>query len=242
MTVLELQRRLKSLGFDPGPLDGKRGPRTTAAVRAFQGAFGLLIDGIAGPQTQTALRQATTTAKPGRVEPDKGAMTQPAPASERSGRAAPPPNASNFRLLDTARPIDELIWHCAATPEGRDFTVADIRAWHKARGWSDIGYHFVVYRDGRIMLGRPIGQIGSHVSGRNARTLGGCYIGGVSSDGKRAADTRTGPQRASMLWLTEQLLAKFRTIRKVSGHNEYAAKACPSFDVRKDPLGALIRP
>lgn len=239
-STLDLQRRLKALGFDPGPIDGKRGPRTIAAVRAFQDVFGLLVDGIAGPQTHTALGRATTPVHSGREEPDKGAMDQSVPAGEPHGRAEPPPNASSFKLLDTARAIRELIWHCAATPEGRDFTVADIRAWHKQRGWSDIGYHFVVYRDGRIMLGRPIGQIGSHVAGRNIGTIGACYVGGVSSDGKRAVDTRTGPQRGAMLWLTEQLIAKFPTIQKVSGHNEYAAKACPSFDVRKDPLGALV--
>jgi N-acetylmuramoyl-L-alanine amidase len=151
--------------------------------------------------------------------------------------AAPPPNRPV--LLSTARPIDELIWHCAATPEGKDFTVADIRSWHKQRGWSDIGYHFVVYRDGRIMAGRPIGQIGAHVTGRNTGTIGCCYVGGVSKDGKAAKDTRTPAQRASMLWLTRELIAKFPAMRKVSGHNQYAAKACPSFDVRRDALGRL---
>ncbi|KEQ05763.1 hypothetical protein GV67_04245 [Pseudorhizobium pelagicum] len=142
-------------------------------------------------------------------------------------------------MLDTARPINEIIWHCTATPEGRDFTVNDIRAWHKQRGWSDIGYHYIVYRDGRIMPGRPVGQVGAHVSGHNTGTIGCSYVGGVSADGKTAKDTRTGPQRASMLWLTAQLAKKFQ-IAKISGHNEYAAKACPSFDVRKDELSRLL--
>jgi hypothetical protein len=50
---------------------------------------------------------------------------------------------------------------------------------------------------------------------------------------------RTPAQRASMLWLAQQLIAKFPGIRKVSGHNQYAAKACPSFDVRRDELSRL---
>lgn len=239
--VRDLQTRLNSASESPRlVVDGDFGPATDRAVRAFQQNSGLVVDGLAGPQTLAALKHATTPVQPGRQEPDKSAMAEAVPPGDPHGRAEAPPNASSFKLLDTGRSINELIWHCAATPEGKDFTVADIRAWHKARGWSDIGYHFVVYRDGRIMLGRPIGQIGSHVAGRNTGTIGACYIGGVSADGKHAVDTRTGPQRGAMLWLTEQLLAKFPTIKKVSGHNEYAAKACPSFDVRKDPLGALI--
>jgi len=240
MTVLELQRRLSSLGFNPGPLDGKNGPKTAAAVKAFQKAYGLVIDGIVGPQTRVALTQAVTPPKAARAEPDKSAMAQPVPTEDTSGRPVAPPNADALKLLATARPISEIIVHCAATPEGKDFTVADIRAWHKARGWSDIGYHYVVYRDGRVLLGRPVGQIGSHVAGHNTGTIGVVYIGGVSADGKTAKDTRTPAQRSSLLWLTQQLTAKHRGVKKITGHNQYAAKACPSFDVRRDPLGAVV--
>ena len=47
------------------------------------------------------------------------------------------------------RKINEIIVHCSATPEGKDFTVQQIRQWHLQRGFSDIGYHYVVYRDGK---------------------------------------------------------------------------------------------
>lgn len=241
MTVLDLQRRLLSLGFNPGPTDGKSGPKTIAAVRAFQDKFGLVVDGIAGPQTKAALARATTPVRPGKAEPDKSAMNAPL-GNDRpvlSLVGAPPPNVDSLSLLDTARRIDELVWHCTATAEGKDYTVADIRAWHKARGWSDIGYHYIVYRDGRIMVGRPIGQIGSHVAGHNTGTVGCSYIGGVSRDGKTPKDTRTPEQAKSMLWLTRELVRK-HGIKKVTGHNQYASKACPSFDVRKDRLGEVV--
>ncbi|MDU0343905.1 N-acetylmuramoyl-L-alanine amidase, partial [Bosea rubneri] len=178
-------------------------------------------------------------------EPDKSAMAQPAPASQRLGGivAAPPPNVASLPLLATARPIDEIVWHCAATREGQDFTVADIRAWHKQRGFSDVGYHYIVYRDGRIMLGRPVGQQGAHCAdgGKNRGTIGCCYIGGVAGDGQMPKDTRTPAQRASMLWLTQQLIAQHRGIKRVTGHNDYTnAKACPSFKVGRDEIGRLM--
>lgn len=242
MNTREVQTALLSLGYDPKGVDGIAGANTRKAVRAFQQAYGLFVDGIAGRQTQTALKQALAAPKPGRPEPDKSAMAAPAPVSQRLGSVAPaaPPNVASLQLLATARPIAEIIWHCTATPEGKDYTVADIRAWHKERGFSDVGYQYIVYRDGRVMLGRPVGQIGAHCEGHNSGTIGCSYVGGLSADGKTAKDTRTPAQRASMLWLTRQLIARHPGVKRVTGHNQYANKACPSFDVRKDELGRLI--
>jgi N-acetylmuramoyl-L-alanine amidase len=243
MNKREVQAALLSLGFDPKGVDGRFGQDTKAAVIAFQKAYGLGADGIAGRQTIAALKQAIAAPQPGRPEPDKSAMAAPVPVSQRLGTvaAAPPPNAASLTLLATARPIDEIVWHCAATAEGKDYTVADIRAWHKLRGFSDIGYHYVVYRDGRIMLGRPVGQQGAHCAdqGKNRGTIGCSYVGGVAADGKTPKDTRTPAQRASMLWLTQQLIGR-HGITRVTGHNQYAAKACPSFDVGRDELGKLV--
>lgn len=238
-----LQTLLNTAGAQPPiRVDGDFGAATDAALRGFQERAGLVVDGRAGPQTLTALRQAVRPANAdARPEPAKGAIVAPVPpalAKTAAGEAAPP-NAAAVKFLATARPIRELIWHCTATPEGRDYTVDDVRAWHKQRGWSDIGYHFVVYRDGRVMAGRPIGQVGAHVEGHNTGTVGCSYIGGLTADGRAPRDTRTDAQRASMLWLTRCLIACHRGIAKVSGHNQYAAKACPSFDVRTDALGRL---
>ena len=97
------------------------------------------------------------------------------------------------------RTIKELIVHCSATPEGKDFTVADIDHWHKARGFRCIGYHYVVYRDGSIHKGRPDSDIGAHCQGHNATSIGICYIGGCAVDGKTPKDTRTDAQKAALL-------------------------------------------
>ena len=75
------------------------------------------------------------------------------------------------------RKITEIIIHCSATTEGKDFTVEDIDRWHRQRGFNGIGYHFVIYRDGSIHAGRSKRQIGAHCKGHNTISLGICYIG-----------------------------------------------------------------
>lgn len=89
------------------------------------------------------------------------------------------------------REIKSIILHCSATPEGKDFTVADITRWHKERGFRTIGYHYVVYRDGTVHKGRPVEQIGAHCEGHNKDSIGVCYIGGLMADGNTPKDTRT---------------------------------------------------
>lgn len=138
------------------------------------------------------------------------------------------------------RTITEIIVHCTATPEGRDVTVADVRAWHKAQGWSDIGYHALVRLDGTIEAGRPERLIGAHVIGHNTGTLGVVYAGGVGADWQ-PKDTRTDAQKAGLMAVCRAWLAKYPSITKVSGHNDYTdSKACPSFRVSSDPLGAIV--
>ena len=80
------------------------------------------------------------------------------------------------------RNISLLVWHCSATPEGRPVSVETIRQWHKARGWSDIGYHYVVHLDGKVEEGRPISKIGAHVKGHNTGSVGCVYVGGVDNN------------------------------------------------------------
>ncbi|MBD5320075.1 MAG: N-acetylmuramoyl-L-alanine amidase [Bacteroides sp.] len=133
------------------------------------------------------------------------------------------------------RKIDKIIIHCSATPEGKDFTVQQIREWHvKGNGWRDIGYHFVIYRDGSIHKGRPIEQVGAHTTGHNAHSIGICYIGGCAADGKTPKDTRTKAQRLALIKLVRELKASYPSA-SVHGHNEFANKACPSFIVKNDP-------
>ena len=131
------------------------------------------------------------------------------------------------------RQINEIIVHCAATREGRDFTVEDITRWHKARGFATIGYHYVIYRDGSIHEGRPLEQIGAHCAGHNKHSIGICYIGGCASDGKTPKDTRTPEQKEALLSLLRRLKARFPNAT-IHGHRDFAAKACPSYDAFRE--------
>lgn len=131
------------------------------------------------------------------------------------------------------RRIDEIIIHCSATAEGKDFNAADINRWHLQRGFKKIGYHYVIKLDGTVEKGRDESEIGAHCTGHNAHSIGICYIGGLEKDGKTPKDTRT-PQQKSALWkLLFELIIKYPDAT-IHGHREFAAKACPCFDVQKE--------
>ena len=141
------------------------------------------------------------------------------------------------------RNINEIIVHCSATKEGKDYTVEQIEQWHLAKGYKKIGYHFVVYRDGTIHRGRPLAESGAHCLNHNSYSIGICYIGGLDADGK-PKDTRTDAQREALRTLVTMLKEIYPTA-KVLGHRDTSPdknkngiiepaewlKACPCFDV-----------
>ena len=131
------------------------------------------------------------------------------------------------------RDIDKIIVHCSATPEGRHTTVEEIKQWHLQRGWKDIGYHYIIYLDGTIHRGRPESVVGAHCSGYNKNSIGVCYIGGVAKDGKTPKDTRTEGQKRALREILNRLKRDYPKAT-IHGHNEFANKACPSFNVKEE--------
>lgn len=137
------------------------------------------------------------------------------------------------------RQINEIIVHCAATrPDwmaGRPLSdkISEIRRWHtRDRGWRDIGYHWVIDRDGTYSTGRGEGQVGAHVAGRNAGTIGVCLLGGFGSRERDLFEKHFTPaQDHALRVLLSEIQGRHR-ITRISGHNEYSAKACPGFQVR----------
>lgn len=128
------------------------------------------------------------------------------------------------------RKIDKIIIHCSATPEGRAVTVQEIEKWHREKGYNGIGYHYVIGLNGEEWKGRDINVVGAHTVGQNANSIGVCYIGGCDKSMK-AKDTRTPAQKVALLNLVKELKKQFSNAT-IHGHNEFAAKACPSFNVK----------
>jgi N-acetylmuramoyl-L-alanine amidase len=73
--------------------------------------------------------------------------------------------------------IEKIVFHCAATPDEKDFTAAQFHLWHQSRGWDGIGYHYVIRRCGKLDHGRPEYWTGSHVRGHNTGSIGVCFVG-----------------------------------------------------------------
>ena len=137
------------------------------------------------------------------------------------------------------RHINEIIIHCTATPpdwrkgQRTSSKVREVKRWHvEDRKWSDIGYHYLIDRDGTVAKGRPVERAGAHVKGHNANSIGVSLFGGkggTASD--QFQDNFTEDQEQALAALIVDLRERFPTIDKVSGHNQYALKACPTFAV-----------
>lgn len=183
-------------------------------VKTLQSKLNLIADGIFGPITEEVVKD---------FQKKNGLTTD----------GVVGPSTWNKLGVTNSRYINEIIVHCSATAEGKDFTVADIKKWHLARGFSDIGYHYVIYRDGSINKGRDESKIGAHCTGHNSHSIGVCYIGGCASDGKTPKDTRTAAQKAALVKLLKQLKAKYPRA-KIYPHYKFAAKACPSFNAEEE--------
>jgi len=137
------------------------------------------------------------------------------------------------------RHIDTIIIHCTATRpnwwEGKTSQqkVDEVRRWHvEDRGWSDIGYHYLIDRDGTLVEGRPLERTGAHAKGHNTGSVGISLFGGHGGNvSDQFEDNFTEDQDLAL----RELIAKLKAdhpITKIIGHNEVANKACPTFVVR----------
>ena len=202
---------------------GSRG----AVVKQIQTALHLIADGIYGQNTKAAVeafQREHNLTPDGVVGPATIALLIPE------------------RLKKSKRTIKEIIVHCTATPEGRNMTVEQIRADHKKKGWSDIGYHYVIDTQGKRFTGRDVDLIGAHCAagGHNTYSIGVAYVGGLENKPNtpynqlKAKDTRNLRQRAALLKLLTELKALYPQAIIVGHHDYDKGKDCPSFDAKTE--------
>ena len=145
------------------------------------------------------------------------------------------------------RNINLIVVHCSATRPASTVTVADLTKWHQARGFRTSGYHYVIYQNGTVHTGRPLSDVGAHVEGLNANSIGVCYIGGLNQTTSKAEDTRTPEQKEALENVIKELLEHFPN-SKVCGHRDLSPDAnhngkidkweylkdCPCFDAAEE--------
>ena len=129
------------------------------------------------------------------------------------------------------RKITDIILHCSYTKPEYDVSVDTIRKWHTdGNGWKDVGYHWVIRRNGRIEEGRSEKEIGAHVRGHNSHSIGVCLVGGMNAAGDPDCNF-TAAQWAALASLVANIKQRYPEA-VVSGHRDYAAKECPCFDAK----------
>jgi len=126
-----------------------------------------------------------------------------------------------------------IVIHCSATRAIQDIGAKEIRSWHKAKGWRDIGYHYVIRRNGTVEKGRGVDDVGSHVQGYNAASVGICLVGGLNNDTYAPEANYTPAQWSALKTLVAAMVKKYPGA-KVLGHRDFpkVAKACPCFDAK----------
>lgn len=143
--------------------------------------------------------------------------------------------------------INKIIVHCTANKATCKLTMADFRKMHHDRGFRDVGYHYIVFPDGRIEAGRPEREVGAHCSGQNYHSIGVAYVGGLDEKGE-PADTRTPIQKESLFILLSKLSEKYHC--PIYGHRDFlrwndknhngirdngeCLKDCPCFDAHSE--------
>lgn len=193
---------------------------------------------------QTGLRDLGY--QPGLIDGLFGAKSEAAVRAWLAAGGAPvstvlAPETTSMIYQGSARyPVHEVAVHCSDTRPtwmgNRDFAdqFAEIRRWHmEDRGWKDIGYQWVISREGKILAGRPETVIGAGIEGHNRGVIHVCLIGGHgSSENDRFSDNFTSAQNVTLRQHLQGIGMRTQ-IRRISGHNEWAAKACPGFNVPK---------
>ena len=153
------------------------------------------------------------------------------------------PSWLHSELQAASRKIDLIVIHCTDTRATQSYTVEQLQRDHERRGFGKYpGYHLYIRRDGTLYNTRPLQLKGCHVAGYNAHSIGVCYEGGKSEEGRmkseegrmKSEDNRTEVQKVVLREVLLELRKSFPEARIVGHHDLNPAKACPCFDARRE--------
>lgn len=140
---------------------------------------------------------------------------------------------NDMALKFKTRPYtDYIVVHCSATQNKSNVDRSVIAQWHRAQGWMDIGYHYVIKTDGDVEIGRDRDAVGSHVKGHNETSIGICLVGGINKQGQ-SENNFTKAQFESLRGLLAELKLDYPDAT-ICGHRDFPGvhKDCPCFDVK----------
>ena len=128
------------------------------------------------------------------------------------------PNLRFTGDLNIRRTTKRIIIHHSDSDQG---SAALIHGWHLARGWSGIGYQYVINKDGTIERGRPEKYVGAHAGAAgNSDSIGICLAGKLDNY------LPTNQQIDSLVWLIKDIESRYGDLA-VIGHKDVMATACP---------------
>ena len=131
-----------------------------------------------------------------------------------------------YQFKKPARPVTRVFLHCSASDNPAHDNVATMRQWHLQRGWSDVGYHFFIRKNGTLELGRSLEKIPAAQYGHNTATIAICLHG-------LKDEKFTEAQFETLRALVGQINLAYHSAITFHGHCEVAAKACPVFKYRE---------
>jgi len=131
------------------------------------------------------------------------------------------------------RDLNTIIVHASYTPPSMDIGAETIREWHvDERGWDDIGYHYVITRDGRVEKGRAVEVQGAHARSHNADSIGICLVGGMKEQEKSAEANFSRWQWEALGDLVDDLQHRYGPLDVIGHRDVDSHKACPCFNVQ----------
>ena len=137
--------------------------------------------------------------------------------------------------MELRKKTDSIIIHCAATKASMDIGYKEIRKWHvEDNGWDDVGYHFIIRRNGQLEKARPEGYSGAHAPSHNSRSIGICLVGGMADDGG-PENNFTLEQFLSLKDTINMVLEKYPQIKEILGHSDVQDNKpnCPGFNLKE---------